>query len=169
MTVEATRPFLLICAPAAHAEHTTVLVMGWPSGLLDMWWIPTFPLQTLVGSYSTASSQKVQVSLERLGYSCMLLVCVRHRYAALLSPPSTPLPRALSNAPTGSSWRAVDEHILLLTTPTRCAHGLRSVWPPPHHAQDEEGLESEVPARGAYTACPPAARPPHRASLLYRA
>ena len=58
----------------------------------------------------------------------MLLVCVRHRYAALLSPPSTPLPRALSNAPAGSSWRAVDEHIPLLTTPTRCAHGLRSVY-----------------------------------------
>lgn len=58
----------------------------------------------------------------------MLLVCVRHRYAALLSPPSTPLPRALSNAPAGSSWRAVDEHIVLLTTPTRCAHGLRSVY-----------------------------------------
>ena len=30
MTVEATRPLLLIYAPAAHAEHASILVMGWP-------------------------------------------------------------------------------------------------------------------------------------------
>ena len=154
MTVEATRPFLLICAPAAHAEHMHRACDGpafeFTGHVVDS----DFPLQTLVGSYSTAWSQKVQVERLQLYASCVRPSSLR--CAALAA-----IDSAAACAFECAFWQLVACSLRTYSFADH-AHPLRAwltlgIWPPPHHAQDEEGLESEVPARGAYTACPPAA------------
>ena len=89
MTVEATRPFLLIYAPAAHAEHASMLVMGWPSNLLNRWWIPNFPLRTLLDAMFNASTPGVKnPDTNNYGYYFLYKVAQTIGRAALFQNPS---------------------------------------------------------------------------------
>ena len=66
-----------------------MLVMGWPSNLLNRWWIPNFPLRTLLDAMFNASTPGVKnPDTNNYGYYFLYKVAQTIGRAALFQNPS---------------------------------------------------------------------------------